>query len=349
MADSPTEQFAPWFWQPSSSAWLENLVRLAARWEPSKELGLDGNKIRRVVQENAAKRARWLVHPCLNAMTSARSEAKLQRDFQLAIWIAINTQEALGGVTLGIPVWAWSQGGGIRLEPGAYDLATLAATLRKQPNCSPVAVDPWGRATNVSIHQLWGGAGLFGAEEQEDLTLLTRTLTVAEQYLPECFAWMHSRTQVAMPLRRVNGQHSNNSSTSSDDLPGVVFLTLHTELQIIEALVHETAHQHLFMAETSGALIDPSHRGRYESPLRDDLRPLRGILLAGHALAYIAAFYTDALDASIAAADFLNAKIARNRQEMDAALGVLLANRRYLTAEGCDFVDDTMEVARYSA
>lgn len=348
----PANQFAPWCWQPSSSAWLDNLLGLAARWQPSPELGLDGKKIRRLVQENAAKRACWLVHPCVNAVTSPRLEAKLQRDFQLAVWIAINTHEPLGVATLGNPVWAWSPGGGMRLEPGAYDLATLAATLRKQPNFSPITVDPWGRSTKVSLQQLWRDATPFGAEEQAnlktELKLLIRSLTAAEQYLSECFAWVRCRTQVVVPLRQLSGQDVSNSSTSAD-LPGVVFLTLHNELQVIEALVHESAHQHLFMAETFGALVDPRHTALYKSPLRDDPRPLRGVLLAGHALAYIAAFYTDALNASIAPASLLKAHIGETRQQMDAALDILLANRQYLTAEGCEFVDRTVEVASYNA
>jgi hypothetical protein len=362
VANSPANQFMPWSWQPSSSAWHDNLVGLAARWEPSPELGLDGTTIRRVVEENAAKHAHWLVHPCLNAMTSLTLEAKPQRDFQLAVWIAINTHEPLGGATLDSPVWAWSPSGGLRLEPGTYDLATVAATLRKQPNHSPITVDQWGQATNVPLHHLWGGARTIKADEQKELLLLTQALTVAQQHLPECFAWAHSRTQVVIPLRGLSGEDANNSSTSSDlpgvvvhnsetypDLPGVVFLTLHSELQIIEALVHESAHLHLFMAERSGALVDPRHTACYKSPLRADPRPLRGILLAGHALAYIAAYYTDALHASIAPRAPLEAMIARTRQRMDAALDILLANRQYITAHGSDFVDATTEVAQYSA
>jgi hypothetical protein len=348
MADSPTTQSTPWSWRPSSSPWFDNLVGLAGRWEPSLELGLDAEKIRRLVEESAAKRAQWLVHPCLNAMTSLSLEAKLQRDFQLAVWVALNTQEPLGGATLGSPAWAWSAGGGIRLEPGVYDLATLAATLRKQPNSSPITVDQWGRATKMSFHQLWGGARSFEADEESELTLITQALKVAHECLPECFTWVHSRTQVVIPLRRLNGRQANNSSTSSD-LPGVVFLTLVTQLQIIEALVHESAHLHLLMAEKSGALVDPLHTGRYSSPLRDDPRPLRGILLAGHALAYIAAYYVDALNASLAPANILEAEIMQTRQHLDATLSTLLANRQHLTAKGCDFVDATTEVAGYSA
>ena len=128
-----------------------------------------------------------------------------------------------------------------------------------------------------------------------------------------------------------------------------MFLTLHNELQAIEALVHESAHQHLFMAETAGALVDPRHTAIYKSPLRDDPRPLRGVLLACHALAYIAAYYTDALQASLSAARRLESHISETRHKLHDALKILLANRQYLTAHGGDFLDRTMEVERYSA
>jgi HEXXH motif-containing protein len=61
----------------------------------------------------------------------------------------------------------------------------------------------------------------------------------------------------------------------------------------LESIVHESAHLHLYMALAQEPLIDPDHDGHYKSPLRPDPRPLRGILLAYHALAYIAALFAD--------------------------------------------------------
>jgi hypothetical protein len=345
------DDFAPWLWQPSDSAWFDRVHDQAAQWEPSRELRLDGEQIRRVIQENAAKRARWLVHPCVNAITSPKLESKLQRDFQLAVWIALSTSEALGVVTLDGPIWAWAPGGGIRLEPGAHDLAALARTLGKQEDSSPITVDPWARSMKMSFHQLWRDATPFGVEEETalkaELKLLLRALTAAEHYLADCFAWVRSRTQVVIPLRQLSGEHS--SSSSAADLPGVVFLTIHSELQAIEALVHESAHQHLFVAEAAALLVDPRHTARYKSPLRDDARPLRGVLLACHALAYMAAYYTDAKSASMSPIPSLETKIFATREKLIAARDILLANRQHLTAEGCVFLDRTLEVERYSA
>ena len=345
------DRFAPWLWRPSSSAWFDRVQGLTARWLPSRELGLDGEQVRRVLQKNLANHSFWLLHPCVNAITSPKLESKLHRDFQLAVWTALNTSEALGTVTLDKPIWAWAPAGGVKLEQGVHNLVDLAATLRKPENYSPITVDPWAQSIKMSFHQLWRDATPFGVEEETsfkaELKLLLRALTAAEHYLEDCFAWIRSRTQVVIPLRHLNRQHSSSSSVS--DLPGVVFLTIHNELQAIEALVHESAHQHLFMAEAATALVDPRHTALHKSPLRDDPRPLRGVLLAFHALAYIAAFYTDALGASISPVRCIEARIRATREKLIGARELLLANRQHLTVEGCEFFDRTMNVERYSA
>lgn len=345
----PAQGFNPWLWQPSGSAWFARLHELASRWQPSPELGIEGDRLRRTIQESAAKDARWLMHPCVNALTLPRPDTKAQRDFQLALWTAMNTGEELGSVTLAGPVWAWSPSGGMKVAPGSYELAALAAILRGHDDDSPLPVDPWARSIKVPFHQLWRDLKQFGAAEQaslkSELEILLRAIVAADRYLPDCLAWARSRTKVVIPLRRLSGEHASSSSAS--ELPGVVFLTLHHEVQAIEALVHESAHQHLFTAEAAGALVDPRHTALYKSPLRVDARPLRGILLACHALAYIAAFYSDALRESIASARFLEDQLEGTRLKLDDALGILLARRAHLTAAGRDFVDHTVEVGRY--
>jgi hypothetical protein len=352
VADVSSPKYSvPWLWQPSNSAWFDRLRDFAARWEPHSELGLDGELIRIVIKENAAKRSLWLMNPCMNAITLPTQEAKFQRDFQLAVWCAINTSDALGVATLDRPIWAWSPGGGIKLEPGFCNLSDLAATLRTQEDECPLTVDPWARSMKASFHQLWRDVTPFGADEEAkfkaELQLLFRALTAAEQHLPSCFAWVQSRTRVIVPLRQLSGEHSSSSSAST--LPGVVFLTLHNEIQAMEALVHESAHQHLFMAEAASVLVDHHHTSTYKSPLRQDPRPLRGVLLACHALAYIAAFYVDALCVSLSATRALEAHLSVTRNKLQDALAILLANRQHLTADGSDFLDRTVEVERYSA
>lgn len=340
-----------WSWRPRTDAWFARLYDTAEQWRPSPSLGLDAWQLRRLIQKSAARCSTWLIHPCASALTLRTAQNKLQSDFQLVVWLALNTGEQLGVAYLEEPTWVWSPGGSTRLAAGHHDLSALAVRLGGSQGGSPVAIDAWGHTTNVQFHQLWRDLTPFGPPEQEtlktDLMLLCRALGAAEKHLPSCFQWAISRTKVVVPMRRISGEHSSSSSAS--DLPGVVFLTLHHEVQTLDAFVHESAHQHLFMAESAGALVDPSHTALYKSPLRNDPRPLRGILLAWHALAYIAAYYADALAASLAAAAGLAKNLEETRRKLADAQSILLANRAHLTRYGREFVDQTADLARYSA
>jgi HEXXH motif-containing protein len=202
---------------------------------------------------------------------------------------------------------------------------------------------------NVTFVQLWKDADDYGADQQgqlrAELRRLFRAQAALQGCLAECFEWVSAVTQVVVPLRQTSGERSDSSS--SPQLPGAVFLTLQSELQVIEALVHESAHQHLFLVEAEGPLVDPALTATYRSPLRPDPRPLRGVLLAYHALSYIAACYTDALEADMADCAALENAREKVRRGMDDAEETVSSNRRHLSELGETFVARTGEVARY--
>jgi HEXXH motif-containing protein len=153
-------------------------------------------------------------------------------------------------------------------------------------------------------------------------------------------------TQVAVPLRRIQSRYSK--SFSCRQLPGVVFLTIHDEVQVLEALVHETAHHYLFLAEMREPLVDPSHLSTYPSPLRSDPRPLLGVLLAYHALAYICAFYVDALRHSLTTSSRCEQELQSARKQLHEAEHTLVSSRRFFTDTGQEFLDLTMQVSEFS-
>ena len=81
-------------------------------------------------------------------------------------------------------------------------------------------------------------------------------------------------------------------SASYAEAPGLAWLTLHPDpLTMAEAIVHETQHSRL----NTLMWLDPVlHNGRREwttSPVRPDLRPLSGVLLAAHAFVPVAAMH----------------------------------------------------------
>jgi HEXXH motif-containing protein len=321
---------------------------LAEAWELPLGIELDRAALQAALLEAAAAGAAWLLHPCLSALTWPRQENPEQRAFQLAVWAAVNGAP-VGEVAIDRPLWAWSAGGGYRVPAGAHDLKTIADGLAAQGAPGALAVDPWARSMNVAFVQLWQDLDDYGDDQQtalrSELRRLFRAQAALEGCLTACFDWATSVTQVVVPLRQTSGERSDSSS--SPQLPGAVFLTLQSELQVMEAVVHESAHQHLFLVEAEGPLIDPAHTATFRSPLRPDPRPLRGVLLAYHALAYIVACYTDSLDRRMADQALLEKARAEARAGLIEAEETVMANRRHLTVLGAEFVDRTADVARY--
>jgi HEXXH motif-containing protein len=87
---------------------------------------------------------------------------------------------------------------------------------------------------------------------------------------------------------------------------------------------------------------------RFPSPLKAKARPLRGVMLAYHALAYITALY-DALERAGVTSDRrgLADELARLRAAADAAEATCLKARHLLTAHGRHFLDQTYEGVRH--
>ncbi|MEU9885924.1 HEXXH motif-containing putative peptide modification protein [Sphaerisporangium sp. NPDC051011] len=84
-------------------------------------------------------------------------------------------------------------------------------------------------------------------------------------------------------------------SASFREAPGLVALSLGDHLQLTEALVHEYAHQKLYaLAQLDPLLAGPTDEALYYSPLRDDPRPLSGLLHAAYTFINILGFYVRA-------------------------------------------------------
>jgi HEXXH motif-containing protein len=116
---------------------------------------------------------------------------------------------------------------------------------------------------------------------------------------------------------------------------------------VLEALVHESAHHHLCLAEMESLLVDPKHDGTYPSPLRPEPRPLRGILLAYHALAYICALYVEARACGFIPRDAYRSEADDLQSKLDAAESTLCSSRQFLTESGDQFFSETMNVAAH--
>lgn len=345
----------PWSWRPSKSAWFRRLSAAIASWHPHAALDLNRDALAAALLAAAAGNEEWLFHPLINPLLLHQGQ-RLSSDFQLAVWTAAHARIPLGQVRVPEPLWIWSVDGGQAVEPGRHELSALAATHVSTEWPLPIALDVWSDSlsfpypNNFSYPDDWSWAAhkpLSAAASrrlQGEVLLFMSAMQALNAVLPACVGWAASVTRVVVPLCRELGTKFKSGSRS--DLPGVVFFDLHGgEHQIREALVHESAHQYLCLEEAAGPLIDPAHKGTYVSPLRPDPRPLRGILLAYHALVYMCAYYAACIRCGIGADQ--EAELEGLRRKCADGQRVLEEQSQFLTASGLTFFARTREALRY--
>ncbi len=135
-----------------------------------------------------------------------------------------------------------------------------------------------------------GNATSLGGRTAADWVAAYReALDAIDQALP---AWGAALPLALSRVVPVGYEPERHLSASYREAPGMAYFTLHpSTLTIAEALVHETQHGRLNALN----LLDPVfHNGRTAwtpSPVRPDLRPLMGVLLAVHAFVPVAVMH----------------------------------------------------------
>lgn len=130
---------------------------------------------------------------------------------------------------------------------------------------------------------------LGGRSTAEWCDRLREAAALIEAGLPDWLSEAGARAERLMP---VGFEPERHLSASYRELPGQLYLTLHpSALTLAEAWVHEAQHGRLNRL----LLLDPALKnGRTAwtpSPVRPDLRPLIGVLLAVHAFVPVAALH----------------------------------------------------------
>jgi HEXXH motif-containing protein len=332
---------------PVAGAWYDALARAIGTWEPDPCLELDRGRIAARLTDACDGAEPWLYHPCASALTFA-SDGRQQQDFQLAVWTAAHSTASLGAVSAPRVLWAWARDGGAPVPAGRHDLDAIAAPVAAATAPGLTALDVWCDSIGFAHRHSWAASPPADPEAaaalEAQIVRFLQVLDLGERVLGDCMRWVATVTSVVVPLR--GAPDDEFRSVSSPDLPGLVALDVKpAAILVLEALVHESAHHHLYRAEAAGPLVDPAHTGAYRSPLRRDPRPLRGILLAYHALVYIGALYADALDVGALDDEIGSDDVDHLQTLRDDAAITLLANRRHLTDAGNELLDTTMEVA----
>jgi hypothetical protein len=346
-ADRPRQAgpLGPWSWRPDTAPWAAAMAELAPRWSSTVSFDVPGFDV--AVAEAFSSNAAWICHPLSGALTHDETRGRTERDLGFIVRTAAHAGLD-GRVDIDARRWCWSPTGGFAVEAGTHDVAQLVQRMTCQQ--IGLAIDPWCTSLGYAAPDTCL-ATVADAEQQAEVIehsvlVALRAQAYAAAAVVEPAAWIHSLVAVVVPL---DGASPYGRSASRADLPGLVFLDTKSEVAVLELLVHEAAHHLLYFAEARRPLVDPDDTRRFESPLRPDLRPLRGILLAYHALAYICALYHD-LDASaIFGGAFDAADVADLASKRDEAGATLHAAVSSFTDHGRDFLRRTDEVAAHGS
>ncbi len=121
----------------------------------------------------------------------------------------------------------------------------------------------------------------------------TRALSEAAALIGLALPTVHA--ELALALQRivpVGYEPERHLSASYREAPGLVYMTLHPSvLTLAEALVHETQHGKLNVLSYFDPALVNGRTTWTPSPVRPDLRPLSGVLLAVHAFVPVAALH----------------------------------------------------------
>jgi HEXXH motif-containing protein len=121
----------------------------------------------------------------------------------------------------------------------------------------------------------------------------TRALADAIELVRIALPTVHA--ELALSLARVvpvGYEPERHLSASYREAPGLVYLTLHPSvLTLAEAIVHETQHGKLNVLSFFDPALTNGRTTWTPSPVRPDLRPLSGVLLAVHAFVPVAALH----------------------------------------------------------
>ncbi len=142
----------------------------------------------------------------------------------------------------------------------------------------------------LQVHEELDAVPVVEAAVSEEFEQAAAFLT---RYAPEYVDWSRDIVAGLIPLR---GSRTQTQSSTHPLRFGFVAASIHGRpLQMAEALVHETSHEYLHIAELHAQLSDGSDPLLYYSPLRKVGRPIRSILLAYHAVVNILLLYRASL------------------------------------------------------
>lgn len=164
--------------------------------------------------------------------------------------------------------------------PSGVRLATVDGNPLADVEAHP---DKYGNAIDLGGHSI----GAWTAALQEAMSLV-------EAGLPGWFAELPHALRQVVPVGFDSRRHV---SATYREAPGLAYLSLHpNRVTLAEAIVHEVQHTKLNTLLHLDRVLENGRTTWTPSPVRPDLRPLEGVLLAVHAFVPVAALHAALVD-----------------------------------------------------
>jgi HEXXH motif-containing protein len=218
----------------------------------------------------------------------------------------------------------------------------LAALARGEPSCGIAIERPYHALVGdlVFATEDDNPRAAYGAEPGEPgnpidlgghpvdawVHALRVALAPIEQHTPELWGELSLIIQQILPA----GHHPvTHRSASYRESVGAIYMTLHpSPMTLTEAIVHEFSHNKLHALFELDPVIKNPPAACYRSPVRPDLRPLRGVLLAVHAFLPVAYLYEKMIEGGhpLTRSPYFRERFAQIRGINREAAGVVFAH-----------------------
>ena len=148
------------------------------------------------------------------------------------------------------------------------------------------AIDTNPCACRSSPDKFGNALSLGGKSVDEWQSALNEALSLIQLTLPSFYAALPYSLNQIVP---VGFEPEMHLSASYREAPGTIYMTLHpSPLTLAEAIVHEVQHGKLNTLSWFDSVLHNAMSEWTESPVRPDLRPIWGVLLAVHAFVPVA-------------------------------------------------------------
>jgi HEXXH motif-containing protein len=166
---------------------------------------------------------------------------------------------------------------------------------------------------------------LGGHAVGEWLTSLRAALAILDRHLPGMSADVDHVLQQIVPTGYDAEKHL--SCSYREDI-GTVYLSLHpSPITMAEAIIHEVSHNKLNALFELDPVISNAADELYPSPVRPDLRPLHGVLLAVHAFVPVARMY-ESIDAEAKSESHLDPAVYGSSQRRQARFAEVIRSNQ---------------------